>query len=173
MLRLILEARRGLRNDFMQEAKVCLVEGCGRSYSALGLCTRHYNAKKRAENPERVKAWKKAGWARNREKYNLKRRLTPKDLEAGWAKRIFAMYGITAEEYYVKLQKQQGGCAICKSLNPKHRRSGKFCIDHDHATGKVRDLLCQHCNAALGHLKENLSLFVACMDYLRRHGKNS
>lgn len=48
--------------------------------------------------------------------------------------------GVTDEEYAAMLERQGGGCAIpgC-NRTPKTRR---FHVDHDHATGAVRELLC-------------------------------
>ena len=57
-------------------------------------------------------------------------------------------YGITPEEYDEMLLLQDGKCAIC----PKEEAGGKhnvFCVDHDHRTGKVRQLLCKNCNIVL------------------------
>lgn len=53
--------------------------------------------------------------------------------------------GISADDYARMLQAQGGGCAICG--NPPRTR--KLHADHDHATGKVRGLLCYRCNRAL------------------------
>ena len=53
--------------------------------------------------------------------------------------------GITDAAYEALLEQQGGHCAIC-SATPKTRR---LHVDHDHATGKVRGLLCHRCNRAL------------------------
>jgi len=53
--------------------------------------------------------------------------------------------GVTDEAYEALLEAQGGGCAIC-GAKPKTRR---LHVDHDHATGKVRGLLCHRCNRAL------------------------
>jgi Recombination endonuclease VII len=53
--------------------------------------------------------------------------------------------GITDVEYGAMLRVQGGGCAIC-GAKPKTRR---LHVDHDHATGQVRGLLCHRCNRAL------------------------
>ena len=53
--------------------------------------------------------------------------------------------GVSDEDYAVLLSQQGGGCAIC-GAKPKTRR---LHVDHDHATGKVRGLLCHRCNRAL------------------------
>lgn len=53
--------------------------------------------------------------------------------------------GVTDEEYARMLAAQGGGCAIC-GAKPKTRR---LHVDHDHASGKVRGLLCHRCNRAL------------------------
>lgn len=53
--------------------------------------------------------------------------------------------GVTDADYYRMLAGQDGRCALCPST-PKTRR---FSVDHDHATGAVRGLLCHRCNRAL------------------------
>lgn len=39
-------------------------------------------------------------------------------------------------------------------------------LQTDHATGKVRGLLCLNCNTALGQLKDSVSLLLKAADYL-------
>jgi hypothetical protein len=53
--------------------------------------------------------------------------------------------GVTDDQYDAMLQAQGGGCAICGS-RPKTRR---LHVDHDHATGRVRGLLCHVHNRRL------------------------
>lgn len=58
-------------------------------------------------------------------------------------------------------------CAICREKPgdlPLH-------VDHDHATGAIRGLLCVRCNNALGLFKESHDLFAAAADYLERHDR--
>ena len=63
-------------------------------------------------------------------------------------------YDITLDNYNQILKKQNGVCAMCKTLPiEKHHRSKKYlplAVDHDHKTGKIRGLLCRRCNQALG-----------------------
>jgi hypothetical protein len=74
-------------------------------------------------------------------------------------------YGLTVEAYDVMLAKQNGVCAICGSKNP--RGPGKrLHIDHDHATGKVRGLLCHPCNRALGLVRDSPALLRKAATYL-------
>ena len=40
---------------------------------------------------------------------------------------------------------------------------------HNHQTGKVRGLLCGHCNRALGYLREDLSLLPKIQAYLEKY----
>lgn len=56
--------------------------------------------------------------------------------------RALRRYGITTRQYDRLLQLQQGRCAICRRP-PKTRR---LHTDHDHATKRVRGLLCMTCN---------------------------
>ncbi len=71
-------------------------------------------------------------------------------------------YGITHAQYVEMEIAQDGRCAIC------HKRpAGHLHIDHDHATGKVRGLLCGNCNTALGLLQDEPHLLDRAAEYLR------
>ena len=59
--------------------------------------------------------------------------------------RLISTYGITPEQYEQMLNFQNGLCNIC--LNPPQKN--KLAIDHDHATGVIRGLLCSRCNQHL------------------------
>ena len=75
-----------------------------------------------------------------------------------------ARFGVSEEVYNEMLERQNGVCAICKGNGKK-----KLAVDHDHVTGKVRQLLCIHCNTALGHFKDDPELLQAAIEYLKRH----
>src|ERR1035437_4505507 len=40
--------------------------------------------------------------------------------------------------------------------------------DHDHASGRIRGLLCSPCNLAVGHLRDNPDTAAKLSEYLRR-----
>lgn len=72
-------------------------------------------------------------------------------------------YGMNEEEY-ARLNAELGGrCMICQEFNVRGRRLG---IDHDHATGKSRGLLCYHCNMALGSMKDDPHRLRIAAEYL-------
>lgn len=52
--------------------------------------------------------------------------------------------GVTDEVYAQLLERQGGGCAICRKAPKEGGR--RLDVDHDHATGAVRGLLCWTCN---------------------------
>ena len=82
-------------------------------------------------------------------------------------------YGMTIEDYDKMLAKQGGHCAICDATTPGHAGHAYLYVDHNHSTGKVRGLLCHHCNASIGHMKESEELLFKLIDYLREHRKTS
>lgn len=73
-------------------------------------------------------------------------------------------YGITLQEYDNLLEDQEFKCAVCKTEDPGGR--GRFHVDHCHSTGKIRGLLCHHCNLMLGQAKDNISTLLAAIQYL-------
>ncbi len=82
------------------------------------------------------------------------------------------LYGITVEEYDALLARQGGVCAICGQGEPNaHGRTGKqfkLSVDHCHDSGRIRGLLCQKCNRAIGLLGDDVNLLHKAIDYLER-----
>jgi len=105
------------------------------------------------------------------EKDNSKPRLERKNIDSQHVEAIQrrAMlkkkFGMTLEEYNLMLEQQHGVCKICggTKTNGVH-----LAVDHDHATGKVRGLLCSGCNTGLGGFRDDprnllkASLYLVC-----------
>lgn len=48
---------------------------------------------------------------------------------------------------------------------------GRFkCIDHDHATGLARGVLCNSCNAGIGYLSDDITVIKNVIKYLKYGG---
>lgn len=79
-----------------------------------------------------------------------------------------ARYGMTVEDHDAMLAAQDGVCAICG--NPPDpdgvRAASRLHIDHDHATGRVRGLLCNLCNVGIGKFRDDVDLLAGAMAYL-------
>lgn len=76
---------------------------------------------------------------------------------------IKGKYGLDYVTYEKMVADQAGKCAICGDET-------RLEVDHDHATGKVRGLLCTCCNRALGLMKESILAFQAAIAYKQKHG---
>lgn len=50
-------------------------------------------------------------------------------------------------------------CVICGSEEP-------LVVDHDHHTGEIRGMLCNHCNRGLGHFRDDPMLLEFAAQYL-------
>jgi hypothetical protein len=83
--------------------------------------------------------------------------------KARWA-RVKKEYGLSELDVAQMLSKQNCQCVIC-TINIE---TG-YHIDHCHSTGKVRGLLCQKCNQAIGLLRESESLFFKAAQYIKEH----
>ena len=78
------------------------------------------------------------------------------------------LYDITPEEYDEMLQMQSGKCAVCKTEEAGGKHN-VFCVDHDHITGKVRELLCKDCNIVLGIINDSPEHLGRLMAYIVKH----
>jgi hypothetical protein len=67
-------------------------------------------------------------------------------------------------EYEKLLAIQNGECNGC-SINQKNMKKA-FAVDHCHKTGKIRGLLCDHCNLCLGHAKDDANILKRLANYL-------
>ncbi len=103
------------------------------------LCARHLNQARKLYNPKYAREW------------HLKNE-----------------FGITQSDFNRMLRLQGNRCAVCRSANPGGR-SNQFHVDHNHKTGRIRALLCQRCNAALGQAREDPKILRALAAYKERH----
>lgn len=110
---------------------------------------REAQARYRARNPEKAQAARVA-WNKNRtSEYNRNAALKRN-------------YGITLADYNKLFEEQKGLCGICG-------KPGKLVVDHDHTTGKIRGLLHNNCNRALGFFLDNPTILRKAAEYIE-HG---
>ena len=102
-----------------------------------------------------------------RERYANDSEIRDKHRNASLKKR----YGITLEDYDLMLKKQNGKCSICGSTSSNSKRTQYFSVDHDHRSNKVRDLLCNKCNLAIGYSNDSIATLKKAIKYLENHGK--
>ena len=67
-----------------------------------------------------------------------------------------------AKAYRILVKRHGETCFVCGS-KPKTR---KLHVDHDHATGEVRGLLCYRCNRGLSWFSDNPALLWRAANYL-------
>ena len=76
-------------------------------------------------------------------------------------------YNIDLDYYNIMFQKQNGCCEIC-SKELVHLGKATH-IDHCHSSNKVRGLLCNSCNLALGQFKDNVKTLAKAIEYLNKN----
>ena len=76
-------------------------------------------------------------------------------------------YKITPEERAAMIEEQQGLCEICGVFQGE-----KLEIDHNHATGKVRAMLCHLCNTGLGMFQDDYELLSVARSYLYHYNQD-
>jgi hypothetical protein len=79
--------------------------------------------------------------------------------------RLKTKYGMTGEQFDLLLQDQGGVCKICGKTNAPTRMN-LLGVDHCHATGKIRGLLCIKCNSGLGFFEDDINRMKAAIEYL-------
>jgi hypothetical protein len=80
-------------------------------------------------------------------------------------------FGLSLADYSALVASQDNKCAICNCAETA-TRNGKvkaLAVDHDHATGKVRGLLCVACNTGIGKFRDSRDLMLSAIKYLDKH----
>lgn len=118
---------------------------------------------------EKCRRWRKENAQRARE-HQRKRRERHPDYYRDYGLR--RLYGLSLAEYRKMAEAQDNACAICRmpETATSWGRPRALSVDHDHATGRIRGLLCSNCNTSLKrHLAPSTLRRMA--DYLERAGQ--
>lgn len=110
------------------------------------VCQAKYIQEYKAKNYEKLKE----AWRESSKKYHCAEKTRAKTLKK---------YGLTVDCFESLSKLQNNKCKICKLEK-------KLVVDHCHTTNKVRGLLCNQCNTALGLLKDSISNMYSAIDYL-------
>lgn len=141
-----------------------------------------------AKNRDRVLDYRRQYYLRDRSRYiETRKRYCEKHREKIAKRvRIYGLrtkYNITKEQFDILLSKQLGKCPICgielEIGGPVRRR--RAVIDHDHSCcpttktcGKcIRGILCNRCNAVIGHMNDDVNLLQKAVVYLVSNRKGS
>ena len=114
-----------------------------------------YAKKYRKENSEKLDSYFREYYKTNKSVLNIKSR----------ERHYKNKYGLTISQVEDLLQNQNGCCSICKLPVGFGGPTGAT-VDHDHATGIVRGILCQQCNIALGAVKDSVDILESAIKYL-------
>lgn len=122
---------------------------------------RCWAAANRPRERRRRQEWARANPEKERARYRRWAEANPEEVRrVDREQRARRQFGLTLAQYDALIAK---GCAICGT------HEGQICVDHDHATGVVRDALCHRCNTGLGLLKDDPERVRAALEYLERH----
>lgn len=143
------------------ETKVCTLCGEEKSHSAFRSRggSQHHLLKSRCNtclykehrqwtdsNPEKVREY------REKDSWTLAKRC--------------ARRGITPEQLVDAFERQECACAICHD----QIKLIDSAIDHNHASGEFRGVLCRQCNRALGMFRDSPTILRSALGYLETNG---
>lgn len=116
----------------------------------------------------RVRAFRESMTDEERRLYNKKyndraksrpRKKQPYDRERERNSSLRKRYGIDLDRYLAMCTARGGKCDICSEVRP-------LVVDHCHATGRVRGLLCNGCNSTIGFARDNVRVLENAIAYL-------
>lgn len=120
-------------------------------------CNKVWQRNKRLSNPEKAREQDRQRWVGKLDK--LRDRNLRRD------------FGITLSQYNDILVAQNEVCAICKCKETTKQKNGRIqflSVDHSHITKKIRGLLCNRCNRAIGLLRDSIEVLHNAIKYLIR-----
>lgn len=91
-----------------------------------------------------------------------------------YRKNLHRVFNLSPEQYNAMCDRQGGRCAICGQF-PDDGRNGTremLSVDHDHATGQIRGLLCSKCNHLLRNAQDRVEILRWAIVYLQRFNES-
>lgn len=155
--------------EFRPKRNIC--KECGRENA------RTWNRKHVEHCRARSKQWRQENPEVNRERKRLWSKAHPESRQCWYnknkdrAREILrkSFYGITQKGFEALYSSQAGKCAICSAPIADGSGCRGLVIDHCHASGKVRGLLCARCNLGLGHFNDDPMRMRLAADYIEKH----
>lgn len=92
--------------------------------------------------------------------------LSPQQLQAKRDSYLRRTYGITLDQYGDLLERQGRGCALCKKTPEDEGKN--LAVDHNHATGEIRGLLCSYCNHRVIGKHRDSDLLLRMAEYVSK-----
>lgn len=84
--------------------------------------------------------------------------------------RVCTKYRISSDFYLTMIRQQNNVCKICNlpetTTDSRYGKIRVLSVDHCHKTNKIRGLLCENCNRALGLFKDSTILLDVAINYL-------
>jgi hypothetical protein len=123
-------------------------QGCvdNKTYSCIN-CRAQYQREYYIQNKEKCRIAGELRYQKNREDV----------LETSKYRYILSKYNLSKEEYHALIDNSV--CSICA-------KTTDLVIDHNHATNKVRGVLCRQCNCGIGLLQDDKELTYKAWEYL-------
>ena len=84
---------------------------------------------------------------------------------------VMRRYGITEDEYAAMCEAVNHRCTLCKckpedKYADRPKKAQRLFVDHDHATGRIRGLLCAQCNAQVSFAGDSPEKIRRLLDYV-------
>jgi hypothetical protein len=162
-----------------EEERKARKKAAAKAYNEANRARNNAKSKKyAASHKEEIRARKKAAYKANREKIAVDRKVyyeANKEKQKADAKAYYHLnreaqqarrYGLTLVHFRAMMAAQGNRCKCCGTLFGM-LRSTRPNIDHCHATGQVRGILCLQCNLLLGHAEDKPAILETCAQYLK------
>lgn len=127
-----------------------------RKHMAKGMCNQCYQQFKKLRDPEKHREQQR--------RFRMQRRPRTRAAIRRW--HLWQKFRLTPEQYDEMLAAQDGKCALCQ--RPERQEGKRLAVDHCHASGLVRELLCGPCNVVLGYI-ESADWFPRALAYIEKH----
>ena len=127
------------------------------------------------KNTEKVRAYNESRKDSRREYHKVR---YAQNLERYTDSHLRNEYGITLADVQRMYEEQDGKCSVCcragvlRFREERTKKEIRLVVDHCHATGRVRGLLCDRCNTLLGMAQDDKALLRRAIKYLSAGGNH-